>query len=333
MTASPYSIGIDIGGTKMSSALVDIKTQAADPKQLMSNFYELPTPKDSEAFIETLQKLIQHQRQESPNVEAIGISTAGTVDTRIGKVMGATGNLPGIRGVENLKERLEKATGLYVHAENDANAAAYGECRAGAGRGMDDMVMVTLGTGVGTGIVMNGKMIRGGHFAAGEGGHIPLSNSQERQCTCGRWDCWEAFASGTGLAITAQKYLQTAAGEERELFLSISGKSASDIHTHQVIEAYKAGNPLAKAMLDAWHNHVALGLRAVYNLLDPEAIVIGGGMAQFVDYDKLVKITEPQCMVSGIRLIPASLGNQAGIVGAAFLAHEAALDSKKAVPV
>jgi glucokinase len=294
MIASPYSIGIDIGGTKMSSALVDTKSQSDDPKQLMSNFQELPTPKDSEGFIQTLLTLIERQREASPNVTAIGISTAGTVDTRIGKVMGATGNLPGIRGVENLKERLEAATGLYVHAENDANAAAYGECRAGAGRGMDDIVMVTLGTGVGTGIVMNGKMIRGGHFAAGEGGHIPLSNSQERKCTCGRWDCWEAFASGTGLAATAQKYLASASSEDRELFLAISGKSASDVHTHQVIEAYKAGNPLAKTMLDAWHQHVALGLRAVLNLLDPEAIVIGGGMAQFVDFPKLHDITRPQ---------------------------------------
>ncbi|MEB3286841.1 MAG: ROK family protein [Vampirovibrionales bacterium] len=330
MTPSPFSIGIDIGGTKISSALVN--TETVNPDEQLSNFQELPTPKESKPFLEALLTLIEKQRAANSNVNAIGISTAGIVDFIHGKVLGSTGNLPGIRGVENLKELLEEKTGLLVYVENDANAAAYGECRAGAGRSLQDMVMVTLGTGVGTGIVVHGNMVRGGHFSAGEGGHIPISNAHERDCTCGRKDCWEAFASGTGLALTTKKSLEKASEADRSAFLAISGKSLEDVHTHELIDAHKKGDKLAKEILTAWHHHVALGLRAILNLLDPDAIVIGGGLAQFVDFEQLTKITEPQAMISGIRLIPATLGNQAGIVGAAFLAHEAAQKARMAVP-
>lgn len=321
-----YSIGIDIGGTKISSALVNL--QAANPDELLENFQEAPTPQETDAFLETLMAMIDTQKKYQPKVASIGISTAGIVDSVQGKILGSTGNLPAIRGCANLKEILESKAGLPVHVENDANAAAYGECRAGAARGRQDVVMVTLGTGVGTGIVINGNMVRGGHFSAGEGGHIPISNRQERQCTCGRWDCWEAFASGTGVRTTAREALTAASPADCDAFLKISGKTVESVTSHQVVEANQQGNPLAAKILTQWHEHIALGLRAVLNLLDPDAIVIGGGMAKFVDFKQLTDITRPQSMVSDIELVPATLGNQAGIVGAAFLANEAAKSLK-----
>jgi glucokinase len=258
---------------------------------------------------------------EAPNesVAAVGIATAGMVDSQEGAIIGSTGNLPAIKGIVPLKRVLEDRLHLPVHVENDANAAAYGEMVAGGAKGFRTVLMVTLGTGVGTGIVVNGSMLRGAHYSAGESGHIALSLERQRACTCGRWDCWEAYASGPGLKQTADAMLEHAP-KHHPSPLKAKQMAEEYISTHDIIAAFNEGDPLAKDMLDLWHSHIAVGLGSLINVLDPEVVVIGGGMAPFVDFNKLSDRTLERAMPKSINIVPATLGNRAGILGAAFLA-------------
>jgi glucokinase len=322
---SGTAIGIDIGGTKISSGLVN-------EDQGLHHFQQHPTPDEAEPFLATLATMVQtlSKLTEGPEpLAGIGIATAGIVDPKRGMILGATGNLPAVRGIPSLKEALEARTGLPVYVENDANAAAYGETRGGAAKGAASVLMITLGTGVGTGIIIDGKILHGAHFSAGEGGHIFIAQHQERLCTCGRWNCWEAYASGTGVRETAHRLLHATPNAEHSQIM-VNRRAIEEVTTHDVIAAWKSGDPLAQEILNAWHQHIAIGLGGLINVLDPEVVVVGGGMAQFVDFEKLRMLTQERSMPQGIRLVPAQLGNQAGIVGAAYLALEHCASSTKA---
>lgn len=322
------ALGIDIGGTKISSGIVHAE-------QGLSHFQEAPTPKEQGPFIDTLAEMVQTLKDKSGSSQVdltqevltqevligVGIATAGIVDPYQGAILGATGNLPAVQGIAGkLKTILEDRIGLPVYIENDANAAAYGECQHGAAKGKKHVLMVTLGTGVGTGIVIDGKMLHGAHFCAGEGGHIFIAQNQDRKCTCGRWNCWEAYASGSGFTQTARETVK--ALDDKNQAKAIAGENNTDwdrITSHQVIAAWKAGDPLAQSILNTWHEHVALGIGALCNVLDPEVVVVGGGMAQFVNFEKLTQQVSALSMPP-VSLLPAALGNQAGIIGAASLA-------------
>lgn len=314
-----HFIGIDIGGTKIWAGLVPAHPQ--DGQSLIVHDEIRPTPDGLDAFVDTLVELIDVMKEKSSNIGGVGISTAGTVDSTKGCFLGSTANLKAIDGQYPLGDVLTERTGLPVHMENDANAAAYGEFAAGGGKDGDNMVMVTLGTGVGTGLIINNQMIRGSHFWAGEGGHIAIAHTQDRKCSCGRWDCWEAYASGLGLNQTIRQKLSEVSELDRAPFIS-GGKNWQDVDTHDLVRAYEQGSPTAKEIFDAWHNHIAVGIRSLINLLDPDTVVIGGGMGQFVNYDKIVSLLNPQTMQQHWQLKPAELANQAGLVGAAMLMRE-----------
>jgi glucokinase len=312
------TVGIDIGGTKINAAVV-LPTDDPDRETLCS-LINSPTPTDPAEFLNTLVEMVTTLKKEYP-VAAVGIATAGVVDSINGRILGSTGNMPALRSLSNLKELLEAKINLPVHVENDANAAAYGEWRSGAAKGAENMFAITLGTGVGMGIVFNGKMYRGSHFYAGEGGHIAISHHRERKCTCGRWDCWEAFASGTGLQKTAEINVEAATDTARAEFLQ---KYCTDgeVTTYSVISAWKEGNHIGSHIMDLWHHHIAVGLGSLINVMDPDMIVVGGGLAQFVNFDLLLERTRERSISNAFQLVPATLGNHAGIVGAAHLAME-----------
>lgn len=321
-TSQPHAnapIGIDIGGTKINAAIV---TPGATPHdESLTPVLNAPTPTESTDFLQTLTRMIRDLQGQQP-VCAVGIATAGVVDSIQGRILGSTGNMPALRDLLNLKERLEQEVQLPVHIENDANAAAYGEWRSGAGMGANNMFAITLGTGVGMGIVFNGKMYRGSHFYAGEGGHIAISYHRERKCTCGRWDCWEAYASGTGLKRTAELTVEAATEKARAEFLQ-SYASSGEVDTYATIAAWRDGNRIGTQIMDEWHHHIALGLGSLINVMDPDIIVVGGGLAQFVNFELLLERTQERAISNDFRLVPAELGNYAGIVGAAYLALEA----------
>lgn len=316
---SAPSIGIDIGGTKINAAVVTPGLQAGKADNLKS-LLNAPTPTDSTVFLDTLIHMVETLKKEH-HVSALGISTAGVVDSIHGCILGSTGNMPALKKIANLKELLEERVQLPVHIENDANAAAYGEWRCGAAQGANNMFAITLGTGVGMGIVFNGQMYRGSHFYAGEGGHIAISYHRERKCTCGRWDCWEAFASGTGLQKTAELAAAAATETARQEFLKQYCEN-NVITTYAVIAAWKENNHIGVQIMDEWHHHIAVGLSSLINVMDPDIIVVGGGLAQFVNFDLLTERTEERSMSTAFKLAPAQLENYAGIVGAAYLALE-----------
>lgn len=310
------AIGIDIGGTKISAARLGWSQTE------IQGYREDSTPHQADAFVGTLLTLVRQLQAESDSIVGIGIATAGIVDTQRGEILGSTGNLPALREIPSLKKALEAETGLPVLLENDANAAAYGEHCVGAARGSNHTLMVTLGTGVGTGIVIDGKLVHGAHFSAGESGHIAISMNHERLCTCGRWDCWETYASGTGLAQTARRLLKATPNAEGTQLMA--GKTdIEQVTTRDVVAAWRSKDPLAQQMMDNWHTHIATGLGSLLNVLDPEIVVVGGGMAQFVNFTLLTELTQQRAMTPGVKLVPAQLGNQAGIVGAAYLAWDA----------
>jgi glucokinase len=292
------ALGIDIGGTKISAAVWDGQT--------LSGFEKRPTPTDPQEFLNTLQSLVTAH----PNITAIGVATAGLVSSD-GTILGATGNLPALQQLPDLKQRLQALTQRPVVIENDANAAAYGECRQGAAQGETDMLMVTLGTGVGTGLVMHNQLVRGAHSHGAEGGHIPLRMGRHRQCTCGRWDCWEAYASGTGLKTTLRQRL---AQSSTPVWAGLEATAG----THDLFE--RLNDPLSQEVIALWHEHIAVGLSGLLNLLDPGVTVLGGGLAKFVNFDQLQAALAPRVFYPQPRLALATLGNQAGIVGAAYLA-------------
>jgi glucokinase len=312
-TETRVAIGLDIGGTKISAARLNTTKG-------IERFEKVSTPTDGRAFVAAIVELLKPLMDGDAVPECIGIASAGTVNSDTGEIFGSTGNLPALRQIGSLRESLEQQLNVPVFVENDANAAAYGEARAGAAVGYADVLMITLGTGVGTGFLIHDQLVRGAHFTGGEGGHIAISKSKRRLCTCGRWDCWETYASGTGLAKTAQLELVAAPNAQSSLILQKNGKAIPDVTTYDVLAAYEAGDYIAKEVLSQWHQDIALGLGSLMNFLDPAITVVGGGMASVVDFELLTRLTQERAMHAPIQLVPATLGNKAGIVGAAYLA-------------
>lgn len=322
-------LGLDIGGTKLAAAGFNVERLAqvdmAHVSESLERLAIAETPSVEGSFINRIVELLDHVRGDVPAQDTVvGISTAGIANPATGEILGSTGNLPAIaRHPFPLAQQIEERLGCKVHIENDANAAAYGEYRIGAAKGANSVVMITLGTGVGGGIIINNQLLRGSHFSAGEVGHIRISLTNDRQCTCDRIGCWEIYASGTGLAMTIRREVAEMPSSPDAVDF-MNGKALESLTTHDLMAAYKRGNRLADALMDKWHFLIAAGLGSLMNILDPDVCVIGGGLAQFVELDRLKNFLDVRAMdvmrETPIRL--ASLGNKAGMIGAAYLAMD-----------
>jgi glucokinase len=252
-------------------------------------------------------------------VPRLGIAAAGLV-TRDG-VLRAGPNLPGITELA-LREVLAERLGHDVVVENDGTCACYAEWRAGAGRGVGDMAMITLGTGIGAGFVLGGALQRGTQGFAGEPGHMVV-DPNGRLCVCGQRGCWERYASGSGLTALGR---EAAEAGTLEVVLASAGGDPQAVRGEDVEAAARAGDPQALAVIDGFAWWVALGLVNVTNLVDPEVIVLGGGVGAALDI-----VLEPVRHHVGAliysashrrlpSIVPAALGERAGAVGAALLA-------------
>ncbi|MEB3205806.1 MAG: ROK family protein [Vampirovibrionales bacterium] len=321
------AIGIDIGGTKINAALV-VTEPSGEFRQ--EAFERISTPTQTDAFVEALKGLVEQVIANArsyglPTPQSIGVATAGIVNSDEGVIMGSTGNLPAIKPPFAIGPLLKEAFKLPVHVENDANAAAYGEYQLArlSRPTLKNMLMITLGTGVGTGLIIEGKLYRGAHFCAGEGGHIAIGMDNKRLCTSGRYDTWESYASGTGLAITAREI--AAAHPDVNLVADLTGDlPVEELSTHRLMVALMNENPIAKEIVNLWHQHVALGLVSLLNVLDPELTIIGGGLGASIDLNHLNALLKQRLMAPPITLqvALAQLGNNAGLFGASRLALE-----------
>ncbi len=315
MTAS---IGIDIGGTKIAGGLVD-----ADGTILRRARRDTPAQEPDE-IVAGVADLVKELTDGGP-IPAIGVASAGYVDSAGTTVLFAP-NLAWRD--EPLKSRIQQVVDAPVIIENDANAAAYGEFRHGAGHDVDDMVMVTIGTGVGGGIILGGELFRGTYGVAAEIGHLRVVPDGIR-CGCGNRGCWESYASGSALVREARAVVASGSPYAAGLAARCDGKPKK-LQGSDVTEAAQQGDPAAIELLSDLGRWIGEGAASLAAVLDPARFVIGGGVAAAGDL-----LLEP-IRAAFARQLPgrghhpmatfaiATLGNDAGMVGAAALAVERA---------
>jgi glucokinase len=309
-----YSIGIDIGGTKIAGALVDESGQIV-------NELRVPTPvEDPAALVDAVVGVIRELRADH-EVLGAGVAMAGFIDAAQSAVIYGTNfgwkNFP-------LKAEIEAKLDIPVIIENDANAAAWAEYRFGAGRGYQHMVMLTLGTGVGGAVIVDGRMLRGGFGVAGELGHMRVvPNGVE--CGCGQHGCIESYASGTALVRTARELV--ASGDPLGARLSELAEQAGELTGVQVYEAILEGDAGARKLLadvGSWTGQAIASLSAI---LDPQIVVIGGGVSAAGELllgsirDAYRKHMPAAGFRPELKIVTAEFVNDAGVVGAADLAR------------
>ena len=305
--------GIDVGGTKILGVVLDAEGNVVAEERV-------PTPRGSDPLADALTTLVEHLRAAAPEVAGVGIGVPGLVD-RNGTLRVAP-NLPGVYDFA-VHHELADRTGRPVAVDNDATCAAWGESNLGAGRGAALMVLVTLGTGIGGGLVADGALVRGANGFACEIGHM-IVDPQGPHGPCGRRGCWERYASGSGLG-----WLGRAAAERGDLqaVLDLADGDPEEIRGEHVTAAALDGDPAALAVVDEMASWVALGLVNLVNALDPDVLVIGGGLVQAGD---LVLAPTRRWFADGmvaarfrpeVPIVAAALGERAGAIGAALLAR------------
>ena len=306
-----YAFGVDIGGTTVKMGLFDQNANVLDK-------WEIPTRKENggEAILPDVAKAILSKMEEkgitADQVKGIGVGAPGAVDEE-GTMVGGAVNLGW--GVLNIPEILHKFIDVPVKANNDANVAALGEMWQGGGKGYSNMVAVTLGTGVGGGIIVNGKILTGATGAGGEIGHIHLEDNETESCGCKKKGCLEQYASATGIVRLANRRL---AKDDAPSVLR-----SGEVSAKTVFDAVKAGDAVAIEIAEQFGDYLGKGLAAVAAVVNPEVFVIGGGVSKageiLLSYVKpaFAKYVFYPCGKAEFKL--ATLGNDAGIFGAAAL--------------
>ena len=304
-------VGIDVGGTKAQAVVLDIEGRIIDDAQL-------PTPRGDDsldALIEVLVELSERVGHQG----TVGVGVPGLVNRN--GVLRAAPNLDGVADFEIGRRLARRLDGCTVVVDNDATCATAAEWRLGAGTGLDEMVLVTLGTGIGGGVVANGALHHGVNGFAGEFGHMVVDPSGP-PCPCGRRGCWERYASGSGLAMLAR---DAAAGNRLRAVVLHAGGDAQAVRGEHVQAAARHGDPEALAVIEQFAWWVALGLSNLTNAYDPAMFVIGGGLASGADLylEPITRCFSTLLYQPELRQMPsiefAHLGPLAGAVGAALL--------------
>ena len=283
------ALAIDVGGTKIYSTVIN------ENGEIIGDIEKHSTPKVYSEIISTFKNIISKHENE---IDVVAFSTCGAVNNQNTGILGSTGNI----AKEYPTTDFQSLSSKPVFVENDANCAAWAEYEIGSAKGCLNSVMLTLGTGVGGGIIVNGQLLKGKNGAAGEM-HFKLRTDKHRKCTCGAWDCFEIYCSGTGLKLT---------GEE------VSGNS--NITTYDIIAGYKSGDEIMTKIFDIWQDDILAGCIGLANIFDPDCIVLSGSMAEFVDVEYLTKETNREIVTTPTKVVKASAGNYSGMIGAALLA-------------
>ena len=310
----PSTIGVDLGGTNLRAATVD-------PDGAVRTEVREPTPADFATLVEAIERLVGTLERAGETADAVGVGAAGLVD-QDGTIHYAP-NLPMMRH-SPLGRALAEALAVPVVVDNDANAAAWGELRHGAARGKRHALMITLGTGVGGGIIADGRVYRGAHGFAGEVGHWQLDPDGE-PCACGEPGHWEAAASGTALGRLARA--RAAAGEAPSV-LARAGGDVDAVNGPHVGASASAGEADGMAIIDAYARDVAVGLVGLANILDPEVIVISGGLVDLGEFllaplrRSFAHHLEGAKFRPEVPIVASELGMRAGVIGAAAMARE-----------
>lgn len=311
-----YYVGIDLGGTNIVAGLVDESYQILGKVSRKTN-----RPRPAEAIAADMAAcaldVIKQQGLTPEQVEWIGIGTPGIANSATG-IIEYSNNLD-FHNVPIVKW-ISEATGRPAFVENDANAAAYGEYVAGAAKGATNAVCITLGTGVGGGIVIDGKIYAGSNFAGAEIGHTVL-NLDGPQCTCGRRGCFEVYSSATGLI----RMTNEAMAEHPESAMHAMAAEHGKVSARTAFDCMRAGDAAAKSVVDFYIRALAAGITNTINIFQPDVLCIGGGVCNEGDAlllpvkELVAKEVYTRNSEKNAEIVIAKLGNDAGIIGAAFL--------------
>jgi glucokinase len=308
------TFGVDLGGTNLRVGVVDPDGTVVDERRTS-------TPTTLDEIVEHISTTVRELAPRRPDARAVGVGAAGMVD-RTGTIHYSP-NVPAFRHAP-VRDRLEAATGFPAVVDNDANVAVVAECAHGAARGHDEVLLITLGTGIGGGIMARGEVLRGAHGFAAEIGHFQV-DPHGPPCACGQRGHWEAVASGTALGALGR---DRAARGEAPSVLARAGGEVDAITGTVVGDAAQAGAPDAVTLIVEFAERVAIGLVGLVNIFDPELVVVGGGL---VELDEVLLgpmraafdgHLEGAAFRPEVRIVPAELGDQAGVVGAAVLARD-----------
>ena len=314
-----YYVGIDLGGTNLVAGVVDEHCRILAKAETKTR-----APRPAEEICADMAAVYRQAVAAAGLAEGaidwIGVGSPGVIDKAAGQVELAA-NL-GFQGAP-VRQLLQALTGKPVYVDNDANAAAYGEFLAGVGRGADSLVMITIGTGIGGGIILGGKIWSGFRYGGAELGHMVI-RAGGRRCTCGREGCMEAYCSATGLIQTTREAME---GAPDSLLWQIGG-DLDGVSGRTAFQAADRGDAAAQAVLERYIDDFACGVANVINLLQPEVIAIGGGISREGERlvgpirERALRVVMSRHSPQNTRILPAALGNDAGIIGAAFLGRE-----------
>jgi glucokinase len=307
-----YIIGIDLGGTKITTAISDLTGQIIE-KTTLATGAALGEEVVLARIIDSVSMVLEASQIREEDVRAIGIGSPGPLDAKLGKIL-TTPNLP-FKNYD-IVSPIRKRFGIPVFLDNDANVAALGEYTFGAGKGTQNLVYMTVSTGVGGGAVLNGRPYRGNTSNALEIGHMTIEPSSRYQCNCGNYGDVEALCSGTAIAKRATEAVQE--GRETKL------KDHDIITSYEVYQAYLEGDKVAVEILDSALEYLGIAVANLILAFDPEIIVIGGGVSKMgkMFFDKIEASARKRCfsfMVDSTRILPSELGQDTGVVGALAL--------------
>ena len=314
-----YRLGIDLGGTNIVAGVVDEEYNIVAKASCKT---DVPRPEKEicDSMAEVALEAIKNANISIDDVESIGIGVPGAVNPETG-VIEYSANL--FFHNWSIVEMMEERLNTKVKIENDANAAALGEYLAGSAKGAKNAIAITLGTGVGGGIIIDGKIYSGSNFAGAELGHMVIVNGG-KECACGRQGCWEAYASATGLInLTKEKILTEK--PEFSYMLKLCDDDISNVSGKTAFDAMAAGDPIAKQVVEEYISYLATGVVNIINIFQPDVLCVGGGVSNqgenllaplraIVERERYTKHNDKQTVICR-----CSLGNDAGIIGAAYL--------------
>lgn len=298
------ALGIDIGGTKMLYSVMD------ENGKILSEIKRCATPKTTEEIVSLLKEIISEHYQE---IDAVGLSSAGAVNIDNTRVVSSTPNLP--NGYNDID--FSTLSDKKVFVENDANCAVWAEYKSGAGQGYNTILIATIGTGIGGGLVSNGQLYRGATGNALEVGSMKIFADKRQQCNCGRYDCWESYASGTGLKNCAKFGALNYPEFQDSIF---AHKTPEEVTSYDILDGVAKSDAFSKKVFNQWIEYMCLGLTNLTNIFNPDCIVISGGLCEYIDMNYLQNKINAESVVSPVVVRMAATKNNAGMIGAGLLA-------------
>ncbi len=313
-------LAIDLGGTKIIAAAVLSTGEIVSRKYSLTLADEGPRPVINR-LSSAVAEIIAQAKLKTSDIAGIGIAAAGIIDTKEG-IVTTSPNLPGWRDVP-LRDIIAERLGLTTYLINDASAAALGEHRFGAGKGVDNLIYLTVSTGIGGGIIIEGELYLGADGCAGEIGHM-IIETHGPQCNCGKFGCLEALASGS--AMTKESVRRLNQGEKSSIIRLVDGRLES-ITAETVSLAARKGDSLACDIVARAATYLGIGLANLVNIFNPELIVIGGGVSKMGNMllapaRKTIREIAFKLPARTARIVRARLGSNAGIIGAAVYVFE-----------